>query len=167
MSISREAVALFEELLDDISKQNNPRPHKRIKFVNRNLLDCKMMESKLQQYFEDHFDEEERYNLAQSLVDAEGECRVCECLLYLIQHVEKRIEKHQGIFCSICEMIQEARNIEDDDDLLAEVVTKCSLLVYDSFHGLCSLKRLIKFISTSYQVSGLIILVIWMIVILH
>lgn len=41
---------------------------------------------------------------------------------------------------------------DDDDDFLSNIVNKSSLLIYDSFHGLCAIKRVIRFISKSYKV---------------
>lgn len=92
---------MFEEMLDDIGKQNNPRPHKRLKFLGRELLEWQLVEVQLLSFFEKHFDEVERLNLLDSLTGAEGECRVCECLLALMYHAEKRIDKHQEVFSGI------------------------------------------------------------------
>lgn len=147
-----EAVGKFDTLVADIAKQNNPREHKRLKFVNCNLLEWSLVEQKLLLILAEHLNPAEMVHLAERLECAVGECRVCECLLALIAHVEGYISKHEELLKAVIGMMHEVGSLKEDTDLLKEVVIKCSLMIYDAFHGLCAFKRIITSITTSYQV---------------
>lgn len=152
MCATAEAVAKFDALLSDIARQNNPREHKRLKFVNCNLLEWELVEQKLQLVLSQQLGPQQKEQLAERLESAMGECRVVECLLALIAHAEEHIDQHEVLLKSVIEMMHEVATLPEDADLLREVVTKCSLMVYDAFGGLCTLKRTISSISLAYQV---------------
>ncbi|KAI2808042.1 hypothetical protein BLOT_005984 [Blomia tropicalis] len=145
-----DVVSRFDEILIDIS-QNNPREHKRLRFVNKNMIDLSLVETKLNNYLEANLSVEQLTELSQNLDGCDEESRLCEYLLQLIHHSEERIDRHVELFQEVCNVVRRMVS-ESDSEMVEYVVEKCSLMIYDSFHFLCEVKRLIADVSAIYQV---------------
>lgn len=147
-----EAIKMFDEILQDISSINSPREHKRLKFVNRNMMELELVEQKLNDYFQINLTPEQLNEFMRSIKDVVGESRICEYLVQLIKHGEERVERHVELFQEICNVIRKVREIDSNDHLREDVVEKCSLMIYDSFHFLCDVKRIMSEVAAVYQV---------------
>lgn len=147
-----EALEVFDQVLQNISDKCNPRPHKRLKFVNRNVLELSQLEQKLYEYFQVNVNPKQLQDLLKCLNGVNGESRICEYLVALIQHSEERIDRHVDLFKEVLNVLKKAKELKCGDQILEEVAEKCSLMLYDSFHFLCDVKRMLAEVAQVYQV---------------
>lgn len=144
---SSKHLAHFESSLKAFSRR--PRDHKRIRFVNRTLLEKPLVETKLQNYLEANLSPERMAKLTERLEDCDGECRIVEMLVDLVYLAEQRIEQQSQLFVAIRGLMRRVAQTEGD---IEDIVTKCALMVFDAFHCLTSVKRMLLKISSLYHV---------------
>lgn len=146
-----QALGQIPSLLEDIHKKGS-REHKRLKFVNKSLLEDVVVEGKLQSYAVAHMSPAQLERLRARLTNCEGEARVVECLLELIHQAKERIEVHKALFKAVIRLLEETRAKCDDEEIALMTVEKCSLMIFDSFHFLAIVKHALGGVTNVYHV---------------
>lgn len=146
------ALVKFDSILDQIWADNNPRKHKRLKFVNRSLVQLDLVEHKLTAYLEENLPAEQLDKLHQALMGCEGETRICEYVLELIRFGEQRCDEHVHLFTEIKELMQKAGQVKASQQVVESIAEWCSLAIYDSMQFLVMVKRVIAQLAAIYHV---------------